>query len=113
MLVPHLSRLRNLVRARTLVARQGAAAAGEVEGILGEAEQLVAETGALIYLPDIHLERAELARLVGGEVGRQRELRETHRLFTEMGAPTRAEQVTLELGSGAESTLGISSTSRT
>src|SRR5262249_49227342 len=87
----------NLVRARALVARDGARAAGEVEAILAEAEHLIAETGARIYLPDVHLERAELARLGGDEVSQQRELREAHRLFTEMGATARAEQVASRL----------------
>jgi ATP/maltotriose-dependent transcriptional regulator MalT len=83
----------NLVRAEALVARDGARAAGEVEAILAEAEQLVAQTGARIYLPDVHLARAELARLAGDEAARHRELSEAHRLFTEMGATVRAEQV--------------------
>jgi hypothetical protein len=65
--------------------------------MLGEAEQLVAETGEIIYLPDVHLVRAELARLAGDEVARHRELSEAHRLFTEMGATARAEQVAREL----------------
>ena len=34
-------------------------------------------------------------------------------LFAEMGVPTRAEQVSRELGSSVESASGISSTSRT
>jgi ATP/maltotriose-dependent transcriptional regulator MalT len=87
----------NVLRARALIARDGARAAGEVQAILAEAEELIAETGAIIYLPDVHLARAELARLVGDEVGRQRELSEAHRLFTEMGATVRAEQVAKEL----------------
>jgi hypothetical protein len=45
----------------------------------------------------LHVERAELARLVGDEAARERELREAHRLFTEIGAPIRAEQVAKEL----------------
>jgi hypothetical protein len=40
-----------------------------------------------------HLERAALARLTGDEAARQRELREAHRLFLEIGAPIRAEQL--------------------
>ena len=43
------------------------------------------------------VERAELARLVGDENAHQRELREAHRLFTEIGAPIRAEQEAKEL----------------
>src|SRR5262245_5981179 len=83
----------NLVRAEALVARDGARAAGEVEAILAEAEQLVAQTGARLHLPDVHLVRAELARLTGDHAARQRELSEAHRLFTEMGATIRAERV--------------------
>jgi hypothetical protein len=82
----------NLVRARALVARDGPRAACDVEAILAEAEQLVAQTGARIHLPDVHLARAELARLTGDEATRHRELLAAHRLFTEMGATVRAEQ---------------------
>jgi hypothetical protein len=35
---------------------------------------------------------AEVARLAGDEATHQRELREAHRLFTEMGATMRAEE---------------------
>jgi hypothetical protein len=55
----------------------------------------------------------ELARLLGDSATRERELREAHRLLTEMGAPIRAEQVARELGSSVESPSEISSTSRT
>jgi len=48
--------------------------------------------------PFVCLERAELARLSGDEAPRQRELREAHRLFTEIGAPMRAGEVAKELG---------------
>ena len=88
----------HLIRARALVAREGARAAGEVEAILAEAEQLVAETGARIYLPEVHLVRTDLARLAGDEVARHRELREAHRLFTAMGATARAAHVARDIG---------------
>src|SRR5262249_20118996 len=87
----------NLVRARPLVARDGPRAASDIEAILTEAEQLVARTGARIHLPTAHPARAELARLAGDEAARHRELSEAHRLFTEMGATVRAEQVAREL----------------
>ena len=41
--------------------------------------------------------RAELARASGDEAVRRRELRKAQRLFAEMGAPIRAEQVAREL----------------
>src|SRR5437867_10334127 len=54
-------------------------------------------TEAQAYTPFIHIERARRARLTGDEAGHARELREAHRLFTEMGAPIRAEQLAGEL----------------
>ena len=48
--------------------------------------------------PCIRLERAELAKLTGDDVTRQRELREAHRLFLEIGAPIRAAELAKELG---------------
>ncbi len=46
----------------------------------------------------MYLERAELARLAGDEESSQKEFREAHRLFTEMGATIRAAEVAKELG---------------
>jgi hypothetical protein len=54
-------------------------------------------SGAKSYDPFLHVERAELARLAGDEATRQRELRDAHRLFTEIGAPIRAAEVAKEL----------------
>jgi hypothetical protein len=51
-----------------------------------------------LFDPFICLVRAELARLAGDETTRQCELREAHRLFTEMGAPIRAAEVLKEIG---------------
>jgi hypothetical protein len=47
------------------------------------------------------LEGARLARLVDDEVGRQRKLREAHRLFAAMGATARAEQVAILLNNAS------------
>jgi hypothetical protein len=38
-----------------------------------------------------------MARLSGDEATRERELRQAHRLFTEIGAPIRAAEVAKEL----------------
>lgn len=48
--------------------------------------------------PFLHTERAELARLIGDKATREREFREAHWLFTEIGAPIRAAEVAKELG---------------
>ena len=54
-------------------------------------------SGAKSYEPFLHVECAELARLLGDETARRRELCEAHRLFLEIGAPIRAEQVARNL----------------
>src|SRR5207249_1190302 len=87
-----------LARARVLLATARARAGADVARALDEAAALVEETDARAYTPFIHVERGALARLTSGEAAHQRELREAHRLFTEMGATARAEQVARELG---------------
>jgi len=87
-----------LALARVLLRADPAAARAEIETALARAEALTEETGLLSNAPFIHLERAALARANGDEATRQRELRQAHRLFTEMGATARAEQVARELG---------------
>ena len=44
-----------------------------------------------------YVRRAKLAALLGDDAGRERELREAQRLFTEMGAEAHAERVGREL----------------
>jgi hypothetical protein len=91
-------------------ATDGADGAAGIEAALRDGMALVEATGARAFVPFIHVERAALAQLLGDEAVRERELHEAHRLFTEMGAPVRAEQVARELGSNA--TPGISSAGR-
>jgi hypothetical protein len=91
--------LAQIVLARVVLRTEGIAGRTAIETALTRAQSLVAETDARSYEPFIHLELAALARLVGDDTSRQRELREAHRLFTEMGAPIRAEQVARELAS--------------
>jgi class 3 adenylate cyclase/tetratricopeptide (TPR) repeat protein len=88
----------HLALARVLLRDEGRHARDAIEAALAQALGLVDETGAKRYAPFIHVERAELARLDGDEAVRRRELREAHRLFTEMGARARAELVAKELG---------------
>ena len=68
-----------------------------METTLAEADAWLEMSGAKSYEPFLCVERAELARLTGDDAARQRELREAHRLFLEIGAPIRAEQVAKEL----------------
>jgi hypothetical protein len=86
-----------LTRIRALRESQGVDATREIETALAEAEAWLEMSGAKSYEPFLHVERAEFARLTGDEPTRERELREAHRLFLEIGAPIRAEQVAKEL----------------
>ena len=64
---------------------------------LAEADAWLEMSGARSYEPFLHIELAALARLSGDDATRPRELREAHRLFTEIGAPIRAAEVAREL----------------
>ncbi|OFV88767.1 MAG: hypothetical protein A3J75_04825 [Acidobacteria bacterium RBG_16_68_9] len=75
-----------LARAHVLRLSDGALAAAAIEADLQQAMAEVERTDARAYAPLIHVERAELAELLGDEAAYQRELREAHRLFTAMGA---------------------------
>jgi adenylate cyclase len=81
-----------LLRARGLEGRSA------IEAALGDALRCSQETGIRMFEPYLCLERAGLARLTGDEATRERELREAHRLFMEIGAPIRAAEVAKELG---------------
>jgi ATP/maltotriose-dependent transcriptional regulator MalT len=91
----------HLAMARVRRCLEGQSALTAIEVGLERALALVRETGARGFEPHIYFERAELARLKGDEATRQRELREAHRLFTEIGAPVRAAEVARELGLSA------------
>jgi class 3 adenylate cyclase/tetratricopeptide (TPR) repeat protein len=87
-----------LARARVLRQSRGGDAGGEINTALVRAESLIEETGARSYRPFVYEERAELARLLGDGMAHNREIREAHRLFTEMGATGHAERLAKELG---------------
>jgi len=65
---------------------------------LARAEQSLDATGHRWRLPELLELRAGLAQLQGDAPGRERGLREAHRLFVEIGATARAEQVAREIG---------------
>ena len=87
----------NLALAHALLRTEGAAARDAIETALGKAVTLIEETGARGRLPFVHVERAELAGLGGDRPARERELREAARLFAQMGAMARAEEVARKL----------------
>ena len=86
-----------LTRMRALREIHGVQATSEIEATLAEADAWLEMSGAKSYEPFLHVERAELARLTGDEASRQRELREAHRLFVEIGAPIRAAEIAQKL----------------
>jgi hypothetical protein len=86
-----------LTRMRARREIDGIEATREIEAVLERVLARVREAGARGFEPQVYLERAELARLTGDAVGRQRELREAHRLFSEMGATSRATEIAREL----------------
>ncbi len=65
------------------------AAATELE----EALSIVETLGLRAFAPQIHLERGRLTLTTGDEAAYARELEAAHRLFLEIGAPARAEEV--------------------
>jgi tetratricopeptide (TPR) repeat protein len=85
-------------QALALLRSEGSKARGEIEEALGRAESLVRETGGRALAPQIQEARAEVARALEGEAEWQRELREAHRLFLEIGATGHAARVAKELG---------------
>jgi len=88
----------SLVLARVLLGSAGPAARAEIEASLARALELARDTGAKAFEPLVHVELAELARQRGDQEGRKRALREAHRLFTEIGATARADEMARELG---------------
>ena len=86
-----------LALARALLAVDGPAAREDVEAGLARASEWVDESGARAFEPHILEVRAELAEVLGDQAARERELREAHRLYTEMGAAGHAERVAREL----------------
>jgi ATP/maltotriose-dependent transcriptional regulator MalT len=89
-----------LVRARALFLFDGLEVREEIASALDAASALAAEINASSFDPFIRVERARLARLSGDEATSQRELREAHRLYTEMGATGHAERLAEELSAG-------------
>ncbi|MCZ6715302.1 MAG: AAA family ATPase [Deltaproteobacteria bacterium] len=90
-----------LALAEVLLATEGARSRGAVETALARTAEIVDEINLHSRQPWIHVWRAELARLLGEDAAHTRELREAHRLFSEMGATGHAERLARELGGDA------------
>jgi tetratricopeptide (TPR) repeat protein len=89
-----------LVLARVLLRASVAepAATQEIVSALERAQELIERTGAESRRPRLAELRAELAHTLGDAAGRERHLREAHRLYTEMGATGHTERLGRELG---------------
>ena len=88
-----------LAAGHAALALRGADARGVVEEMLDRVDVLLQVTDAQSRLPRIALVRADLAHALGDETARTAELREAHRLFTEMGATGHAERLAREIDS--------------
>jgi tetratricopeptide (TPR) repeat protein len=84
--------------AEALCASEGAKARAAIQEELDRASELVEQTGGRAFAPWIAEARAELARVLGDEVQQGRDLREAHRLYTEIGATGHAKRLAQELG---------------
>jgi len=93
-----LSAITRRYRLQALLAAEGAATVEEIERALTELEPWIEERGWSGLRPFACLGRTELAYRRGDETTHERELREAHRLFNEMGATCHAERLARELG---------------
>jgi adenylate cyclase len=87
----------SLALSRVLLGSAGLAARAQIEAALARALELERDRGGRAFEPLVHVELAELARQSGNEEGRERELREAHRLFTQIGASGHAERLSADL----------------
>jgi class 3 adenylate cyclase/tetratricopeptide (TPR) repeat protein len=85
------------IGAELLCETRAASAREEIEEAIQQAQALASRTGVVARLPWVHQARALLARAVGDDATRERELGEALRLFAEQGATGHAERVAREL----------------
>ena len=83
----------NLALAHTQLRRADAQALALVEQALARAQELIDETSARLYQPEVHECRARLARLHGNASGARSELDAARRLYAEMGATAQVERL--------------------
>ncbi len=83
----------NLALARTLLRGANPAALVRAEQALVRAQELIDETGAQAYQPEVHEYRAHLARLRGDAVAARDEIAAARRRYAAMGATAQVERL--------------------
>ena len=86
-----------ITRALASLRADGADARTQIEDDFARTAELIDSRGLEQLRPFFHEARAEFARALGDEASHARELREAHRLYTEMGADGRAQRLAKEL----------------
>jgi class 3 adenylate cyclase/tetratricopeptide (TPR) repeat protein len=85
--------------AEALCGDRGAKARKPAEQALQRADELVQETGARVFEPWVAEGRARLAQMCGDAGAYAQQLREAHRLYTEVGASGHAKRLASEIAS--------------
>ena len=96
----------NLALAHTQLRRADPQALARVEQALVRAQELIDETGARLYRPEVHECRAYLARLRGDAPVVRHELDAARRLYAEMGATAQVERLAKEMDGYAGTSPG-------
>jgi tetratricopeptide (TPR) repeat protein len=96
----------NLALAHTQLRRADSEGLVGVEQALVRAQELIDETGARAYQPQVHECRAQLALLLGDTQTARHELDVARRLYAEMGATAQVERLAREIdGCGRQASL--------
>jgi len=82
-----------------LIAADAVAERSRIESSLGEAAGLAQRMDTLSLQATVCTTRAQLAHALGDDAGRERELREALRIYTEMDATGWMERIAAELAS--------------
>jgi class 3 adenylate cyclase/tetratricopeptide (TPR) repeat protein len=87
----------NLALAHTQLRRADPQALAHAEQVLARSQDLIDETGARVWQPDVHKCRAHLARLRADVPAAQHEFETARRLYAEMGATAQVERLAKEM----------------
>jgi len=96
----------NLALAHAQLQRADAQALARVEKALVRAQELIDETGARLYQPEVHECRGELAQQRGDASVARYELEAARRLYAEMGATAQVERLAKEMDGYAGTSPG-------